>query len=62
MFTKVVEHTVWMSAPLPDAPWRVRARLVPTFCRFTTSCPWSAAGLFSDIMVTVVLGVNWRIG
>lgn len=35
----LVKHTVWMSAPLPDAPWRVRARLVPTFCRFTTNCP-----------------------
>ncbi len=49
-----MKHTVWMSAPLPDAPGRVRARLVPTFWRFTTSClsfGSSEAGRFSDMVV-----------
>ncbi len=48
-------HTAWISAPLlPDAPERVRARLEPTFCRLTTSCPplgSSEAGLFSEDIV-----------
>jgi hypothetical protein len=42
-----------MSALFPGAPGRVRARLVPTFCRLTTSCPSLGsleAGLFSDIL------------
>ena len=51
---QAIGHTVWMSAPLPDAPGRVRARLVPTFWRFTTSClsfGSSEAGRFSDMVV-----------
>lgn len=53
---KGTKPTAWMRALLPDAPRVVRARLVPTFCRFTTSWPSlgsSEAGLFSDMVVWV---------